>query len=99
MFDWRIKPDALTPRFLDALKKWQAAESRSVQIKIESDIFDSKPEPGLSIWCFDYKVMEGKYVSKITEIPTTKQLLAMKQASIEKERAELQKKMDNLEGK
>ncbi len=99
MFDWKIKPDALTPRFLDALKKWQAAGRRSVKIEIEGNIFDENPKSKLIIWCYDYGVMEGRHVSKITEIPTTKKLMEMKKATIEKERAELQKKIDNLEGK
>ena len=94
-YSWELQPDTLTPRFLATLVKWQSKGSRAVEIKLGHTIFEDNHR--LSIWCYDYSVMEGCYVSKISEIPTTKQLAEMKRASIEKERAELRKKMDKLE--
>ncbi len=90
IFDWHLKPEKLSPHFFKALVKWQADGHRAVQIEIDS------VEPRMAIWCFDYTVMEGRYVTKITDIPTTKQLAKAKQASIEKQRIELQKKMEEL---
>jgi len=94
-YSWELQPDKLTPRFLATLVKWQSKGSRGVDIKLGHTLYEDNRS--LSIWCYDYSVMEGCYVSKISEIPTTKQLAEMKRASIEKERAELQKKMDTLE--
>ena len=94
-YSWELQPDKLTPRFLAILIQWQSKGSRAVDIKLERTV--SGDNRRLSIWCYDYSLMEGCHVSKITDIPTTKQLAEMKQASIEKERAELQKKMEKME--
>lgn len=93
-YSWDLQPETLTPHFLAALVKWQSKGSRAVDIKLERTFFEDKC--CLTIFCFDHTVMEGRHVSKITEIPTTKKLAEMKQAAIEKQQAELQKKMEEL---
>ena len=93
-YSWELQPQAFTPRFLAALVKWQSKGERAVDIKLTHTIFEGNRR--LSIWCYDNTALEGRFVSKISEIPTTKQLVEMKRASIEKQRAELEKKMEEL---
>ena len=96
-YTWGIKPENLTPRFLAALLKWQSQSERSVKIDISRVC--GEEDSHVSIWCYDHRAAEGRHVSKITEIPTTQQLLEMKQDSINKQRAELEKRLNDLEGK
>lgn len=93
-YSWDLQPETLTPDFLAALIKWQSNGSRAVDIKLKRDSIEDRH--CLTIWCFDYTVMGGRYISKMTDIPTTKDLAKMKQVSIEKQQAELQKQMEEL---
>lgn len=99
MYDHQMKKDKLTPHFLKALIVWQGQNEagRSFDIKVEGTIFEDNHV--MTIWCYDSTAMEGCFVTKITDIPTTKKLLEMKKASIEKNRADLEREMKALEEK
>jgi len=97
MYGWETTPDKLTPHFLAALLKWQSQGARSVKIEIAKHSLEESGN--VTVWCYCFQATEGRYVTKITEIPTTKQLLQMKQDSIDRQRAELEKKLNKLEGK
>ena len=93
---YEITPEQITSRFITALVKWQKKGRRSVDIKIPALYFD---EVGAvcTVWCYDGDLMEGDFVTKISEIPTTKQLAEKKRQAIEEERAELRQKLAEME--
>ncbi len=92
-----ITPEQITPRFFAALVAWQKKGQRSVDIKIPPLYFD---EVGATctIFCYDSDLMEGEFVTRISKIPTARQLAEKKRLAIEKERAELRQKLEELEG-
>ncbi|MBU0945355.1 MAG: hypothetical protein KJ804_12135 [Proteobacteria bacterium] len=92
-----ITPEQITPRFIAALVKWQKKGRRTVDIKIPPLYFDEEGA-ACTVWCYDSDLMEGEFVTKITEIPTTKQLAESKRLAIEKERAELRQRLAEMEG-
>ena len=91
-----ITPEQITPRFLAALVKWQKKGRRSVDIKIPSLWFDEEGAV-CTIWCYDSDLMEGSFATRISKIPTAKQLAEKKRLAIEKERAELRQKLAEME--
>jgi hypothetical protein len=95
--EYEITPKKITPHFMQALVAWQCKGRRAVDIKINTP-WDGK-DATCTIFCYDQSVMEGKFVTKIKDIPTSKELTKLKQVSIEREREILQKKIEELEGK
>jgi len=95
MNKWETAPKNITHHFLKALIQWQAKGSRSFSIEVMPQVLKGKQKA--VVWCYDHIAMEGRHVTRITEIPTTVQLLEMKKASIEKEKTELKKKEEDLE--
>ncbi len=91
-----ITPEQISPRFITALINWQKKGQRSVKIDIPPLYFDEEGAV-CTIWCYDGSLLEGRFVTKISEIPTTMQLAEQKRLAIEEERVELRQKLAELE--
>ncbi len=91
-----IKPEQITPRFLAALIRWQKKGRRAVDIKIPP-LWMHEEGAVTTVWCYDHDLQEGKYANRISEIPTTKNLLKKRQKNIEKEKHDLTRKISELE--
>ena len=60
-------------KFIEALTEWQKEGKRSVEIKIGGVCNEGKT----TVWCFDYKLIAGKYAKNISEIPVPGELEKM----------------------
>ena len=97
----KTTPDKLNHNLISALIKWQSKGRRSVTVKIEPEasyLFPGDPKgPKVTVWAYDYEMMEGKHVTCAEQLPTEGELAKAKQEQIEQERQELLKKLKNLE--
>ena len=91
-----IKPEQITPRFLAVLIRWQKKGNRTVDIKIPP-LWIHEDGAVTKIWCYDHDLGEGKFVTRISEIPTTKYLLEKRRENVEKEKYDLTRKLEELE--
>lgn len=91
-----IKPEQITPSFLAALIRWQKQGNRAVDIKIPP-LWVHEEGAVTTVWCYDHDLQEGKFATRISEIPTTKRLMRQRQKRVEKAKYDLTRKMEELE--
>ncbi len=61
----------------EALQAWSLVGDRSVDIGLRKD--------STQIWCYDFSIMNGTFVTSIDEIPTEKELVGIKLKDLESE--------------
>ena len=83
----------ISTELFEACQKWALEGNRTVNIKVDNMLLHNKPK--FTIWAYSYELQEGVYIKKQSDLPTNKQLRAIKQESLERKLSQLNQEVEN----